>query len=121
MGFSRRTFLVGVAGALFLLGCAGPLSEGKTAFKEGRYADAKEALVRIESSSGSWDADKRAEYALYRGLTHGALGDRAAAGEWLGRAKELETAHPGTFSEDDRVRLKLALESIEPQTAAPPP
>jgi hypothetical protein len=107
---------------LFLLAaCGGALSDAKSDFKKGRYAEAKEALVRVEPESTSWDDGKRAEYALYRGLTHNALGDRAAASTWLKQAKALEDAHPGTLSEDDQVRLRLGLEAVQPDSAPPSP
>ena len=62
-----------------------------------------------------------AEYALYRGLVHHSLGDRAAAGVWLAEAKALDDAQPHTLSDEDRVRLKLALESLASDTAPPSP
>jgi hypothetical protein len=106
---------------LLLVACGGALSDAKSAFKKGRYAEAREMLLRVEPESKTWDDDKRAEYALYRGLTHGALGDRAAASLWLQQAKALEDARPGTLSEDDRVRLRLGLESNAGDAVAPPP
>src|SRR5262245_11134828 len=103
----RAAFLV----CLTLAACGGPLSEAKSDFKNGRYGEAKATLVRAEPESKTWDERKRAEYALYRGLTHNALGDRAAASVWLEQAKTLEQAHPGTLGSDDQVRLRLALEA----------
>jgi hypothetical protein len=104
-----------------LVACGGALADAKSDFKKGRYAEAKETLVRAEPESKAWGEDKRAEYALYRGLTHNALGDRAAGSVWLAQAKALEDAHPGTLSEDDRVRLRLGLEAVQPESAAPSP
>ncbi len=111
---------------LFLLlslvaACGGALSEAKSDFKKGRYAEAREELVRLEPEARAWDDRRRAEYSLYRGLTHGALGDRAAAGVWLKEALAIENAHLGTLSEDDRVRLRLGLEAASPDVAAPSP
>jgi hypothetical protein len=97
-----------------LSACGGPLAEAKADFKRGHYPQAKEELLRAESESRAWDDKRRAEYALYRGLTHGALGDRAAAALWLREAKAVEDAHPGTLTADDLTRLNLALESTDP-------
>jgi hypothetical protein len=107
--------------ATLLGACGGALSDAKSEFKKGRYAEARETLLRVELESASWDDDRRAEYALYRGLTHGALGDRAAAALWLQKAKAIEDLHPGTLREDDLVRLRLGLEAVAPEAAAAPP
>ncbi len=98
--------------------CGGALSEGKAEFKKGRYGEAKETFLRTESESRAWDDERRAQYALYRGLTHNALGDRAAASLWLRECKAIEDAHPDTLGADDLTRLKLALESLGSGAAA---
>ena len=107
--------------ALLVAACGGVLAEGKADFKKGRYAEAKEAFVAAEPESRTWEDRRRAEYALYRGLTHGALGDRAAASVWLHEAKAIEDAHPATLSADDMTRLKLGLEAVDPAQAAAAP
>src|SRR5262245_51094227 len=104
-----------------LAACGGPLSEAKSDFKSGRYAEAKAALVRAEPESKTWGERERAEYALYRGLTHNALGDRAAASLWLEQAKTLEQTHPGTLGSDDQVRLRLGLEAVQSDAAPSSP
>lgn len=103
--------------ALTLAACAGGLASAKKSFKRGDYAEAKESLVALEADAKGWAGASRAEYALYRGLTHHALGDRAAALPWLEEAK----AHAGDLSADDRTRLDLALESLGPNVAPPSP
>lgn len=100
-----------------LAGCGGGLASAKGDFKSGRVADAKERLLALEDESRSFSDAKRAEYALYRGLVHHSLGDRAAAAVWLGEAKAIEQAHPRTLSDDDRARLDLALEAVGPEAA----
>jgi hypothetical protein len=102
-----------------IVGCGGVLAEGESQFKKGRYADAKQTFLAAEQESQTWDDRRRAEYALYRGLTHGALGDRSAAGVWLREAKAIEDAHPGTLSTDDVARLGRGLEQIDATVAAP--
>ncbi|MBL8606735.1 MAG: hypothetical protein JNL38_05420 [Myxococcales bacterium] len=112
---------VAAAVASFLLACGGTLSSAEGDFKAGRYAEAKEKLVELEPSYAKWkDAQRGAEYCLYRGLTHAALGDRAAAALWLGRAKEITDAVPAALSQDDTARLKLGLSSVGPDVAPPP-
>jgi hypothetical protein len=99
--------------AITLAGC-GPsgLATAKSDYHKGRISAAKDELVMLEDQSHAWSTQRRAEYALYRGLSHHSLGDRAAAGVWLNEAKALEDAHPRSLTEDDRVRLRLALDSL---------
>jgi hypothetical protein len=97
---------------LLVAACGGGLSSAKSDFKRGRFAEAKDALIALEPESERWDGQKRAEYALYRGLVHHALGDRAAAGVWLREAKAIEDVHPHTLEGDDKARLDLALDSL---------
>lgn len=102
-----------VAILLFVLaGCASPLAQVKDDFRAARYGEAREKLVRMEPEVPTWGNEKQARYALYRGLVHGALGDRENATVWLRKAKRW-SAEPGIYSEDDAVRLKLALEQLE--------
>jgi hypothetical protein len=102
--------------ALLLTACGGSLGAAKSDFKKGRLAEAKAELIALEPEAKQWRGTKRAEYALYRGLVHQSLGDRAEAGVWLREAKHEEDVHPQTLTEDDRVRLKLALESLDAGT-----
>jgi hypothetical protein len=107
-----------LAMALALAACGGALAEGKAQFDKGRYPEAKHTLVAAEPESRTWSDTKRAEYALYRGLTHGALGDRPQAGVWLRECKAIEDAHPGSLSAEDAQRLKLGLDALEGAAAA---
>jgi hypothetical protein len=91
--------------------CGGPLDEGKWLFDAGRYPQAKQALASLERESASWDGPRQAEYALYRGLTYGALGDWARAERWLATAKAIEDGRPRSLSPADARRLDLALTS----------
>jgi hypothetical protein len=81
-------------------------------FAEGRYPEAKQALLSLEAESRTWTDGKRAEYALYRGLTHAALGDREQAGVWLREAKAIEDTHAGSLSRDDSQRLQVAVDGL---------
>lgn len=110
-----------VLSSLLASACGGGLASAKGDFKKGRYADAKAELALLEPEARTWTGARRAEYALYRGLIHHALGDRAAASLWLREAKAIEDAHPRTLVDDDRARLLLALESLAPDAAPPTP
>jgi hypothetical protein len=101
--------LFAIALALMAPACASPLAEGERSFADGHYAEAKTQLVPLEDASASWNSDRRAEYALYRGLTANALGDRDSALKWLNAAKIIEDAHPGSLDHLNRVRLKVGL------------
>jgi len=105
-----RTLAV-IVMAGWLAGCGGALAEGESQFAKGRYPEAKQTFASIEGDSRRWSDDRRAEYALYRGLTLGALGDRAMAGVWLREAKAIEDTHPGSLSPEDARRLHIGLES----------
>jgi len=94
--------------------CGGSmLSPAESEFDAGHYPAAKQTFVALEARSRGWDDAMRAEYALYRGLTHEALGDDARALEWLRAAKALDDAHPGTLTSDGASRLRVALASLD--------
>ncbi len=99
--------------AFSMSACGGALAEGKSEFKEGHYPHAKQIFVSIEAESRGYDDARRAEYALYRGLTLSALGDRAQAGVWLREAKAISDTRPGSLSREDELRLKAGLEGAE--------
>lgn len=108
----RLPFRALVAASLAaLVACGGALSEGESQFKSGRYPEAKQTFVQLEGEVRGWDDARRAEYALYRGLTHAALGDRTQAGTWLREAKAIDDSHPGSLSPEDRRRLAVALDA----------
>lgn len=98
--------------SVVLIACGGSLASAKSDFKSGHLAEAKETLLVLEPRSRAWSGAKRAEYVLYRGLVHHSLGDRDEAAYWLREAKSIEAARPKTLSEDDRVRLDLALDAL---------
>jgi hypothetical protein len=98
---------------VILMACGGPLADGEAAFKKARYPAAKQAFASLEAEMRVSDDATRAEYALYRGLTLTALGDRAHAAQWLLEAKSLEDAQAGTLREDDARRLSVAIEANE--------
>lgn len=97
---------------MLMAGCGPSLSGAKSDFKGGKVAEAKETLVALEAESRSWPPPKRAQYVLYRGLVHQALGDREEALRWLREAKTIVATHSGALSEDDRTRLEIALDTL---------
>jgi hypothetical protein len=100
-----------VALALAASACGTSLADGEWLFDAGRYPQAKQVFAAMERESAGWEAQRQAEYALYRGLTFGALGDDARAAPWLARAKAIEDAWPRTLSRTDALRLDVALAS----------
>lgn len=95
-----------------LAGCGGPMSEAMADFREARYPEAAIELRRLEADSRGWPAERRARYALYRGLTHLALGDARPADFWIGYAKALDERHPGALDTTDHGRLIAAWRSM---------
>jgi hypothetical protein len=111
---------------LLLVACGGSLlEEAKREFNAGLYSQAKLTIQKIdEGDYKNADARTRTQYALYRGLISGALGDRTEAVSWLGLAKQTEDQYPGSLSPDDKSRLQLAEEQYGPflpTTSGPPP
>lgn len=111
---TRLRFVGFAALLLFVVACGTTLSRAKTDFRGGKFADAKDKLIAIEGDSVSYVGQERAEYVLYRGLVHHALGDRESAITWLREAKAIEAAHPRTLTDPDRARLDMVLESLGP-------
>lgn len=98
---------------LALAACGGPLGDAESLFKKGQYPAAHQALLGLEVESRSWHDADCAEYALYLGLTLGALGDRGRAAVWLREAKAVEDGHPGSLPYDDARRLAVAIEATD--------
>ncbi len=105
--------VVAVAVAVVVFGCGGALGRGESQFDDGRYPEAKNTFAALEAESHTYSDARRAEYALYRGLTLNALGERDLAGVWLREAKAIEDAHPGSLTREQVQRLRLAMGSSE--------
>jgi hypothetical protein len=102
--------------AIVLLGlsaCGGPLAEGEALFEKGHYAEAKQTLATMDVPGRRWRVPERARFALYRGLTLGALGDLARARVWLREAREIDDGCPGALGRDDARRLEAARDTYE--------
>jgi hypothetical protein len=107
MGLLRAMMIASFA--WFSSACAGATHEGIGDFEHARYPEALECFRRIEPLARNWDRLEKARYALYRGLTHLALGDHSATVRWLGEATRASNTDPSVFSQDERNRLAAAL------------
>jgi hypothetical protein len=94
--------------ALAMSACAGSFGAGVHDYDHGRYPEAIEELRTVECDASAWRAPERARYALYRGLTHLALGARPAALYWLSQAKRAADESPTILSDEDAGRLASA-------------
>ena len=99
--------------ALGSSGVRGGLVRRRGPVPRGRYREAKQTFAWLEPDASRWDDPKRAEYALYRGLTLAALGNRAPSVMWLREAKAIEAGHPGALSVEDLHTLDIALQTAE--------
>lgn len=101
-----------VALATLIFGCSSPLTEARTSFDEARYPDAIAQYRAVRFRDDRLSRSELFEYALYRGLSHLALGDAAPAERWLFVAKRLSEASPGVTTRDEQGRLMSAWRSM---------
>jgi hypothetical protein len=94
--------------ALASTACTGTFGAGIRDYDHGRYPEALEELGAIECEATGFRTAARARYALYRGLTHLALGARPEAIAWLTEAKRALDANPVLLSSEDAGRLASA-------------
>lgn len=120
----RRRATAGAAGlalafALVPTACGGVLARAEAQFDAGQYPTAKQIFASVEAEAARWPLARRAEYALYRGLTFDALGDEAQAAVWLRRAAAIELSHPGALSPIDVRRLDLVASVLSDRPVDP--
>jgi hypothetical protein len=96
--------------ALLITGCSSALTEARQSFDEARYPDAVAAYRAVDSRK--LEGPQLFHYALYRGLSHLALGDAAPAERWLIVAKRLCERSPTLATPDERGRLSSAWRSM---------
>jgi len=65
-----------------LLGCHSALDDALGSYTEARYPSAAAQFRALEPAARALEPRAFANYALYRGLTHLALGDARAAARW---------------------------------------
>jgi hypothetical protein len=100
--------VLAVVAAPLLVGCGGPLAEGVAEYDRARYPEALVALREAEPAGLRAATRTRVRYALYRGLTHFALGDLPAAHGWLARAHAACLADPALLDAEESGRLASA-------------
>jgi hypothetical protein len=105
-----RLRLVFVSALIF--GCSSPLTEARTSFDEARYPAAAAQYRAIKPLADRLTASELFEYALYRGLTHLALGDAKPAERWLLVAKRLAEQSPRLATREEQGRLMSAWRSM---------
>jgi len=109
---------------LGLSGCHSVLADAMNSYSDGLYPTAAAQFRAAEPAARQLNPREFANYALYRGLTHLALGDAAAAARWVGYAKQRADRDPYLFDDQDRGALLSAWRSMghmpgEPAFAAP--
>jgi hypothetical protein len=110
---ARSLALLPIALIAFLTtACGSTMGRAMTAFEDGRYPEAVGELRALESEARTWPEDRRAKYALYRGLTHLACGDARSADRWLSSAKRSWENNPELFDDAERGRLLAAWRSM---------
>jgi hypothetical protein len=99
-----------IAGLLLVTcgACGGSFGAAVRDYDHARYPEALDELRVVECDAPGWNPSDRARYALYRGLTHLALGARPAAVRWLAEAKRALDENPILLSNEDSGRLASA-------------
>jgi hypothetical protein len=94
------------------MGCSSGLGDARSAFEEGRYPAAAESYRALAGEIDDYAERELFEYALYRGLTHLALGDAQPALRWLKLAQGMQKAHPESTNAVERGQLAAAFRSM---------
>lgn len=93
-------------------GCHSALADAVDSYQDARYPSAAAEFRALERGSRELGSRDFARYALYRGLTHLALGDARAAARFLGCAKQYADRDPSVFDDADRGALIAAWRSM---------
>ena len=117
-------WLLSLMFALCASACHSPLSDAMASYTEAQYPTAAAQFRAAEPAARKLPPRDFANYALYRGLTHLALGDAAAAAHWVGYAKQSADRDPYVFNDEERGALLAAWRSMghmpgEPAFATP--
>ena len=97
-------------------GCASSVQRGAEFYMQRRYIDAAQVFEQCERQLPGWEEGARAEYALYRGATFLALGDKDGARQWLQGAQRGWTY----LSPADRALLTDSLRAVGSGTSQTP-
>ena len=112
MRFPRLVLALAAALPGFLaLGCHSALDDALDSYADARYPTAAAQFRAIDPGAPRFD-QRFASYALYRGMTHLALGDARAAARWLGYAKQCLDREPRLFDDQQRGALIAAWRSM---------
>ena len=95
-----------------VVACHSALDDAMDSYTDARYPSAAAKFRALEPAARSLEPRDFANYALYRGLTHLALGDARAAARWLGYAKQRADRNPALFNEEERGALIAAWRSM---------
>ena len=95
-----------------LVACRSALDDALASYADARYPSAAAQFRAAEPAARQLGARDFAHYALYRGLTHLALGDAHAAAFWLGYAKRCVDRDPASFNDAERGALTAAWRSM---------
>lgn len=98
--------------SVLAIACGSPLTSGRRAFDEARYPTAVAEFRRLAPRLSELEPSEQFEYALYRGLSHLALGDARPAERWLLLAKRLSEESPGVATLEEKNRLLAAWSSM---------
>ncbi|HYQ43336.1 MAG TPA: hypothetical protein VER11_15250 [Polyangiaceae bacterium] len=104
--------------------CHSALSDAMASYTDAQYPTAAAQFRAGEAQARRLNPGEFAHYALYRGLTHLALGDASAAARWVGYAKQSADRDPYLFNDEDRGALLAAWRSMghmPGEPAFPPP
>jgi len=93
-------------------GCHSALADAMDSYTDGQYPSAAAQFRAAEPVARKLSPGDFANYALYRGLTHLALGDAQAAARWVGYAKQSADRDPDVFNARDRGALLAAWRSM---------
>src|SRR4051812_32235872 len=92
--------------------CHSLLADAMDSYTDAQYPTAAAQFRAAEPAARQLSPRDFASYALYRGLTHLALGDAPAAARWVGYAKQSADRDPYLFSDRDRGALIAAWRSM---------
>jgi hypothetical protein len=96
------------------------LADAMDSYQDARYPTAAAQFRAAEPAARKLGPRDFANYALYRGLTHLALGDARAATLWIGYAKQSADRDPHVFNDRDRGALLAAWRSMGRMPGEPP-
>ena len=105
---AAATFLVSLALLFVMTGCGSSISDAVRSYEHARYPEALDELSASEADASAWAPREATRYALYRGLSHWALGDLCATRSWLARVERSLARDPSLLTAEETARLASA-------------